>query len=164
MSTTERVSFTYFYLPSIYSSIFSMYLLRSFAIVKSRVHILALIQQFISRIYDKIHKCNVNKCWLQWYSSLYCFVHIYNAVLTLMYTCWLVRMSIHSYSGPIMESLRKNNLMFKFLMHFYQRYTVIGSTNENFIVSTNPKVCWKAMPVLIVNNIIILFSSTETGW
>ena len=59
-------------------------------------------------------------------------------------TTRLVKMNILSHSDPIRESVRKNSLRSKFVIHNCQSLILIGLTNEHFVVLTNQKLCYKA--------------------
>ena len=45
-------------------------------------------------------------------------------------TCWLVKLNTLSFIEPIREGVRKNSLMYKFVMNYFQRLIIIGLTNE----------------------------------
>ena len=55
-------------------------------------------------------------------------------------TCQLVKMNIISFTEPIRESLQKNNLISKLVMHYLKSFIVIGCTNSDLVVVTNQKL------------------------
>ncbi len=91
-----------------------------------KIFLIHLLTKFLQSGYQHLVKSNI----------------VWPILVNLMRTtCRLVKMNILSHIDPIRESVRKNSLISKFVIHCCQSLILIGWTSKHFMIVTNQKVC-----------------------